>query len=132
MWRAAEGIRWAPLLLITAGTGMRQNEGLGLKWSDVDFERATLLVQRQLKRTREFKAPRRTATARSISPQRRSRCSENTGRNRTISDVPRESTGRRADSFSAPIGHCCRNRWSGSAAERGMTALYSVLPMLLS
>ncbi len=55
LWQAAEGTRWRPLLVITAGTGLRQNEVLGLQWGDVDFERGTLTVQRQLQRDKTFR-----------------------------------------------------------------------------
>ena len=58
LWAAAQGTRWAPLLLITAGTGLRQGEVLGLKWGDIDFERRTLTVRRQLQRDKTFKEPK--------------------------------------------------------------------------
>ena len=38
------------LFLVTLFTGMRQGEVLGLKWEDVDFERGTVLVRRQLQK----------------------------------------------------------------------------------
>lgn len=42
--------RHRPLYITALGLGLRQGEVLGLKWSDVDLERGTLRVQRQLQR----------------------------------------------------------------------------------
>lgn len=61
LWGAAAGTRWAPLIAVTCTTGLRQNEVLGLKWGDVDFERATLTVQRQLQRNKTFREPKRSS-----------------------------------------------------------------------
>jgi integrase len=47
LWDTANP-RWKTLLLVTALTGARQGEILGLKWNDVDFARGTLTIQRQL------------------------------------------------------------------------------------
>lgn len=58
LWAAAERTRWAPLLILTCATGLRQGELLGLRWGDVDFERATLAVQRQLQRDKTFREPK--------------------------------------------------------------------------
>ena len=57
LWAAANP-RWKTLLLVTALTGARQGEILALKWSDVDFERGTLTIQRQLQRSKRLKEPK--------------------------------------------------------------------------
>ena len=46
--RAASGHRFFPLLWLTAMTGMRRNEILGLKWDDIDFKRQRLSINRGL------------------------------------------------------------------------------------
>jgi integrase len=46
--RAAAGHRLFPALWLAATTGMRRNELLGLRWSDVDFDKARLAVNRGL------------------------------------------------------------------------------------
>ena len=57
LWVAANP-RWKTLLLVTALTGARQGEILGLQWSDVDFARGTLTIQRQLQRSKRLKEPK--------------------------------------------------------------------------
>ena len=47
---AAKGDRNEALYYIALYTGMRQAELLGLRWSDVDWQRKTIRVQRQLRR----------------------------------------------------------------------------------
>jgi integrase len=47
---AAAGHRLQALFGVALGLGLRQGEALGLKWSDVDFESATLKVRRSLQR----------------------------------------------------------------------------------
>ena len=47
---AAMNSRNAALYHLAIATGLRQSELLGLKWSDLDWQRKTLYVQRQLKR----------------------------------------------------------------------------------
>jgi integrase len=42
--------RLAGLFLTMLGTGLRRGEALGLKWSDVDLDRAVLTVRNQLRR----------------------------------------------------------------------------------
>ncbi len=42
---AVAGDRFEPLYVLAVSTGMRQGEILGLRWRDVDLERATLQVQ---------------------------------------------------------------------------------------
>lgn len=45
---AAEGDRFHALYVLAVTCGLRQGELLGLKWEDVDLERGTLQVKRQL------------------------------------------------------------------------------------
>ncbi len=47
---AASGSRNEALFYLALITGMRQGELLGLKWSDIDWDRGILSVQRQLQR----------------------------------------------------------------------------------
>jgi integrase len=49
---AAKDTRWEALLLLAVTTGMRQMELLGLKWSDLDWVKQTLKVERQLDRSK--------------------------------------------------------------------------------
>ncbi|MFN2505793.1 MAG: tyrosine-type recombinase/integrase [Acidimicrobiales bacterium] len=46
--RAAVGHRLFPLLWLSAMTGMRRNEVLGLKWGDIDFAKKTISLNRGL------------------------------------------------------------------------------------
>ena len=46
--RTAAGHRFFPILWLTAMTGMRRNEVLGIKWPDVDFTRKRLHLNRGL------------------------------------------------------------------------------------
>lgn len=46
----AEGNRYYAAYILELSTGLRKGELLGLKWEDLDFERGTLLVKRQLLR----------------------------------------------------------------------------------
>lgn len=46
--RAAAGHRLFPVLWVSAFTGMRRNELLGLRWDDFDADKATLSVNRGL------------------------------------------------------------------------------------
>ena len=46
--RAAAGHQLFPLLWLTAMTGMRRNEVLGLKWDDIDFKKKTISLNRGL------------------------------------------------------------------------------------
>jgi integrase len=48
--RAAEGSRYHGALVLIAGTGLRKGECLGLSWTDVDLEGATLTVRATLNR----------------------------------------------------------------------------------
>ena len=47
---ATAGDRLYPLWCLTAMSGMRRGEALGLRWGDVDFKAATITVNRQWKR----------------------------------------------------------------------------------
>ena len=46
------GHKWEAVYLVTLFTGMRQGEVLGLTWPCVDFERGTILIERQLLKNR--------------------------------------------------------------------------------
>ena len=46
---AVKGTSLEALIHLAITTGMRQSELLALKWSDVDWDRNTITVQRQLK-----------------------------------------------------------------------------------
>lgn len=46
---AVQGHRLKALFLLDLGTGLREGEILGLKWSDIDFEKCTLSVKRAIK-----------------------------------------------------------------------------------
>ena len=46
--RAAAGHRFFPILWLTAMTGMRRNEVLGLKWPDIDFRKQRIALNRGL------------------------------------------------------------------------------------
>ena len=46
--RTAAGHRFFPILWLTAMTGMRRNEVLGLKWPDIDFNKRRLHLNRGL------------------------------------------------------------------------------------
>ena len=46
---ALKGHRLKVLFLLAFGTGLRQGELLGLKWTDIDFEKKELRVQRMIK-----------------------------------------------------------------------------------
>ncbi len=48
---AAKGGRFEALLHLAVATGMRQMELLGLKWTDLDWVKQTLKVERQLERS---------------------------------------------------------------------------------
>ncbi len=48
----ARGDRYEALYVLCLTAGLRQGEALGLRWSDVDLDAATLTVNRQLQRVR--------------------------------------------------------------------------------
>jgi len=59
-----EGTRWYALIHLALSTGARQMELLGLKWSDIDWHKATLSIERQLKRSKEVTfVPLKTASS---------------------------------------------------------------------
>jgi integrase len=43
-----------PVIAMAAATGLRRNELLGLKWTDIDWTKQTLRVERALERTKKF------------------------------------------------------------------------------
>ncbi len=47
-FQAISGHRFEPLYLLDLFSGMRQSELLGLQWGDIDFQRKTVTVKRQL------------------------------------------------------------------------------------
>ncbi len=49
---AARGDRFEALYVLCLMSGLRQGEALGLKWSDIDLDAATVRVNRQLQRVR--------------------------------------------------------------------------------
>ena len=62
---AAESSRIGAPVLLAATTGMRRGEILGLRWSDVDFERRTISVAQTLEETKTALAFKEPKTARS-------------------------------------------------------------------
>jgi integrase len=48
--QAAEGLRYHPVLLVIAATGLRRGEALALSWSDIDLDAGVLTVRRTLSR----------------------------------------------------------------------------------
>ena len=67
---AAKTHRLEALFHLTITTGLRESEVLGLKWSDLDWMKGTLKVERQLERPRgegvQFSAPKTAFGKRSI------------------------------------------------------------------
>lgn len=47
---AARGLRFEALFWMTVFTGLREGELFGLRWSDLDWEKKYLKIQRQLQR----------------------------------------------------------------------------------
>jgi integrase len=63
--RAACGDRFEALYVVAVTAGLRRGELLGLRWADLDLERGTLQVRRQLTRTKaglSFTSPKRGKT----------------------------------------------------------------------
>ena len=62
--------RWEALFYLAVTTGMRQMELLGLKWTDLDWDRQSIKVERQLVRSRihgvQFSMPKTRFGKRSI------------------------------------------------------------------
>jgi integrase len=67
---AAQGDRNETLYQLVLATGLRQSEVLGLMWSDLDIDKGTLTIQRQLKRNSKkdgyFKTTKTASGRRSI------------------------------------------------------------------
>lgn len=56
---AVQGHRFEILLMVTLFTGLREGEALGLSWDRVDFNKGTLLIDRQLQRAKDETGERR-------------------------------------------------------------------------
>ena len=56
---AIQGHRFEWVYLVTLFTGMRKGEVLGLAWDRVDFDKGTLLIDRQLQRAKDETGERR-------------------------------------------------------------------------
>ena len=54
-----QGHRFEILLMVTLFTGLREGEVLGLSWDRVDFDKGTLLIDRQLQRAKDETGKRR-------------------------------------------------------------------------
>jgi len=57
--KVIQGHRFELLYLVTLFTGMREGEVLGLAWDRVDFDKGTLLIDRQLQRAKNSNGERR-------------------------------------------------------------------------
>ena len=75
----AKGDRYDALYVVTLTCGLRMGEALGLKWSDIDLNKGTLRVNRQLQRMRrngdkpgtlEFSEPKNASRRTVDLPQR--------------------------------------------------------------
>ena len=60
---AVQGHRFELLYLVTLFTGLRKGEVLGLAWDRVDFDKGTLLIDRQLQRAKDETGERRYSLA---------------------------------------------------------------------
>ena len=70
---AIKGHRYESLYTITLFTGLREGEALGLKWDCVDFQKGTILIDKQLQREKKkggkyIFAPLKNDKARTITP----------------------------------------------------------------
>ena len=66
---AARGTRLFPTVVVALGTGLRRGEILGLRWSDIDLDQATLSVVQSLEQTKaglRFKTPKTKRSRRTI------------------------------------------------------------------
>ena len=66
---SARGERFEALYVLAVTSGLRQGELLGLRWADVDFDGARLMVQQQVQRTRSgwvFSEPKTAAGRRNV------------------------------------------------------------------
>ncbi|MGX9120362.1 site-specific integrase [Mesorhizobium sp. BHbsci] len=61
----------SPIATVAVGTGMRQGEIMGLRWTDIDLDKSSLRVERSLEETKatglRFKPPKSKAGTRTIS-----------------------------------------------------------------
>jgi integrase len=70
MFAALRSRAFYPLAVVALGTGMRRGELLALRWQDVNFDKATINVERSLEQTGKglrFKSPKSARGKRSIS-----------------------------------------------------------------
>jgi integrase len=70
MFTALQGQAFYPLAVVALGTGIRRGELCALRWQDVNFDKATINVERSLEQTRKglrFKSPKSARGKRSIS-----------------------------------------------------------------
>lgn len=87
------GDRLRDLWVVALGTGMRRGELLGLRWEDVDIERATLHVRRSLQVVDGLVRLKRTKTSRSRSLRIDERVVEVLDRRRRLQEIHREAAG---------------------------------------
>lgn len=71
--KAIQGHRMEDLFTVTLFTGMREGEVLGLTWDNVDFDRGTIFINKQLQREKKkggryIFAPLKNDKARTITP----------------------------------------------------------------
>ncbi|MDP4153284.1 MAG: site-specific integrase [Bacillota bacterium] len=52
--KACKGERWGMIILLDLYSGMRQGEILALTWKDIDFEKRTIKINKQLSRLKNF------------------------------------------------------------------------------
>ena len=52
--RACKGERWGMIIILDLYSGMRQGEILALTWNDIDFEKRTIKINKQLSRLKNF------------------------------------------------------------------------------
>ena len=52
--RACKGERWGMIIILDLYTGMRQGEILALTWADIDFQKRTITINKQLSRLKNF------------------------------------------------------------------------------
>jgi len=64
LFAAADKGRWGPFMRLAIGTGARRGELLALRWSDVDFYKATLCIRASLSETRSGVVEKSTKTDR--------------------------------------------------------------------
>jgi|SRR5579872_553801 len=68
--KAAEGSDYRVPIYLAASCGLRRGEALGLKWSNVDFENARLVIRDSLDKTKgqlTFKEPKTNSSRRAVS-----------------------------------------------------------------